>query len=148
MKPKRTKDERYYVSASILKLCTLPVIGLYLIQFIYMVFSTATQWQNGSDFRPQLGYLLIYNTLPIVAFAVAYVLNPRKLSVIPKLFESLLISIAALICWSILNILVPIIYVQQFLFDQFRIYEYLMAGTFLLVYISVLFFLRKKHMWT
>lgn len=149
MKTKNTsKTKPYYVPASIQKLFTITVVGLFALQTSFIAVTTLTQFQQGSDYRPQLQYFLIYNMIPVLIFLLAYALNPRTLGVLSRSFEALLISLSALISWMFLSMLLPMVFFTRTGLGYTQTYEYLFAVIFMGLYAAILLALRKKKIWS
>jgi hypothetical protein len=145
---KSQKPAAYNVPTSIQRLFVYTIIPLYLLQTALIAEATVSQYMEGSDYRPQLGYFIVYNLVPIAIFLLAYLLNPRKLALLGRIFESLLITVGALIGWSLLGMLMPGIVIGLFGIDGLRIIEYVSAALFLTIYTSVLIILRKRAVWS
>lgn len=143
---KKTKTKPYYVPVAIQKLVTFTIAGLFMLQTILIAWSTFEQLLEGSDYRPQLGFLAIYNLLPIVVFTAAYFLNPRKLNNLSRLFESMLISVAGLLGWSMGNMIVPA-FLLGYLDADIRLFEYYWSTLFMIAFITTLYMLRKSGKW-
>lgn len=144
---KQNTTKQYYVPNSIQGLFTYTISVLYLVQTGFIAVSTFNQYQEGSDYRPQLGYFVVYNIVPIAIFLLAYVLNPRKLTRLSKSFEALLITVGGYIGWAILNMLVPIAFLSETYFTNPRLYENVSAVVFVMFYAIVLVVLRRKRIW-
>ncbi len=148
MKQQSPKTKPYYVPTNIQRLFTYPIIGLYLVQTGFVVFSTLSQSYGGSDYGPQLGYLVIYNLIPILIFVLAYAINPRQLGRLAKTFESLLITIAAYIVETLVSLVLPMLLINSGGFSSnYNLYQYSFSGFFLALYIITLVVLRKKRLW-
>jgi hypothetical protein len=143
-----SKTKPYYVPSSIQKLFIIGIASLYLIQSGFILYSTFSQFQQGSDYFPQLRYFAVYNSVPLIVFGLAYILNPRKLSRLPKTFESLLITIAAYIGWTFIMMLSPMILFGLIDPIDHVLLEYLSSAIFISIYVAILLVLRKKGTWS
>lgn len=145
---KLSKTKPYYVPSSIQKLFVIGIISLYLIQTAFIVYSTFSQFLNGSDYLPQLGYFAIYNLVPVIVFGIAYILNPRQLSRLSRTFESLIITISAYVGWTAIMMLSPMILFNIVDLNSYRLIEYFSSAIFICLYSTVLLILRKKGTWS
>lgn len=142
----REPQKPYYVPRTIQQLFTFTIAGVYTVQLIALAISTFSQSQQGSDYRPQLGYMLVHTCMPIMMFLIAYALNPRNLSKVSKAFESLLLTLSALIVWSAVAMLLPM--VTRSTFWHLAAYDYLSSTALLVVFTVALGVLRQKKRWS
>lgn len=142
-----SKPNRYYVSNSIQKVFTITIIGLYLVQTIFLAISSVTQLQQGFDLRSQLSYFFIYNLIPIILFFIAYFMNPRKLSRTSKSFESLLLALFGIIGSVLISMIFPLLLFSSNFSTNYALIQYAGAGISLLGYLGTLILLRRKGRW-
>jgi len=85
--------------------------------------------------------------LPIIAFVIAYLLNPRKLSTLSRLFESLLITVAGHIAWSVIVMFLPMLLLSSFYSDEYRFFDNIFPLVFILLFSLALFVVRARGVW-
>lgn len=148
MNNKSPKTKPYYVPRSIQSLFVIFGSLIYIIQLLVTGISTFIQFQDGSDYRPQLSYFAIYNLFPVLLFAIAYFLNPRKLSRLSKIFESLLITISAYTGWVVfvsLFLTILLTYISPTF--GYNYVDLLASLVFLSIYAPTLLIIRRKGIW-
>ncbi|HEX8389839.1 MAG TPA: hypothetical protein VF597_00245 [Candidatus Saccharimonadales bacterium] len=145
----QAKQHTYYVPIAIQKLFVIPIAVLFLLQTTFIATATISQALQGSDYRPQAGYLLLQFLLPLAIFCMAYGLNPRRLPRLARTFEALLICISAYIVWTYINMLLPVILMagHRAFIENARLYEYVSSVLFIGFYTVVLLLVRKKGLW-
>jgi hypothetical protein len=145
----KNKNSKYYVPSSIQKLVVFTVIPLFLIQLVLSVWQDVNQYINNSHVGGLYPFVYISEAVPILLFLVAYMLNPRHLKTIERIFESLFMLVAGLICFGLLNMItvyIPVLNGQNYIEDYAAI-QIIVATSIVLVYGSVLYWLRANKQW-
>lgn len=144
---KQQKSKPYSVPTSIQKVFVYGMIALYLIQAAIMIVPMLMSGGLGNDYLVQFGYLTMYNLVPVIVFAAAYLLNPRPLARLSKAFEAMLISILACIAWICLLALSSMFGFSVFGMTSYQWISYISALVFLVPYFAILVIVRQKRVW-
>jgi hypothetical protein len=95
--------------------------------------------------------MIIWQVVPLVLFGLAYFLNPRKLTLVQRLFESVVLTIAGILVFSALSQVVFQFFSLGSLIggsiDSYLFYESLSVATLIVVFGAVLFFLARTKRW-
>ena len=116
-----------------------------LLSTLYIMVQQSATNQNFSAFAiPLFGQI----TVPTVLVLAAYSLNPRKLSGLEKLFESVVVALcgfAAFVLLSQLMLLWPAPFPGDY--SGYLVYELIRTVAILVAYVGVLWYLRRTKRW-
>ena len=77
-----------------LQVLTIAVLGgTYALQWALTLSTVLSQLQYNSNLSSYLSFFIGQVVVPIVFFAIAFILNPRRISKVGKVFESLIIML-------------------------------------------------------
>ncbi len=146
---KTNKNPEYYVPSSIQKLFIGSTIFLYTLQFTFMTLQGISQYRENPSIGGFYGYFFATELIPVLLFLVAYALNPRPLTVIQRTFESVLIALSGVICWTLMNIVTPLIVLNagSGYIESYATYEIIASSALLGVYGLTLVWLRASKRW-
>lgn len=148
---KNSKLERYYVPAALQRLFVFIIVPIFTLVLISSAWSLASQMGSGSDVGPYVAYLFEQQLTPALLFILAFVLNPRQLSLLAKSFESLLVAATAYIGWGLLS---GVVFTTFFaIMDKSNwmgseIYIYATYMVFMALFIATLLYLRVRGKWS
>lgn len=126
--------------------------GSYLLQWGLTLNTVLQQLPHNSNLSSYYMFFLGSFVMPVVFFIGAYFLSPRKISVVGRLFESLLIMVVG---QTAAQMFVQFAYLMPGAFgtsaDQafanFILYEAIAVGIATLLYFATLLYLRKTKRW-
>ena len=142
------KQQTYYVPALILKSFTIIIaLSFIILTVATLVPALKILSMEGADYGSMFFYQVVAYILPLILFAIAFVLNPRKLSILPKSFEALLISITGFIAYSTISLPLTNLIFNNMNVD-YQIVEYMYVAVFTILYIAALMLLRRSKKWS
>ena len=141
------KSAPYYVPASIVKIFTIIVAGIFIVQSSYFLYQGIRQYLDNPNTGGYYGYFFVTQLLPVILFLLAYALNPRKLAFLARCFESLLFSIAGLTIWSLTTIISPLMFSKLAFGNRYALYEIISSLSLLVIYSVGLLWLRQSKKW-
>jgi hypothetical protein len=150
-KKQQLKSNQYHVSVVVQRLFVFMIIPAFGLVLAYSVWSLISQMGSGNDNGPYFAYLFEQQMTPALLFILAFVLNPRQLSLLSKSFESLLVATSAYIGWGLLSGLLlttffAIIDKSNIMGSELYIYVTYMA--FLVLFVATLLYLRVRGKWS
>lgn len=147
---KNNKNHKYTVSSGIQKLTVFLLGTLFLIGFFFELKQGIYQYSQNPNIGGWYGYFYTYEILPLLLFAVTYFLNPRKLTVLQRSFESILVALVGLIAWALISSLERFIYIPNGpnYISTYAKYEIIASTIFVGLITLFLLWLRSTKKWT
>lgn len=138
-----------------LQIITLAVVGgAFAVQWAFVLSTALQQLQTNTNLSSYFSFFVGQAVVPVVFFAGAYLLNPRTISKVGKLFESLLIM---LVGQTVVQMAVQCAYMLQASFapttnaDQtywnFVVYDIVAVAVTTVFYFAALLALRRTKRW-
>jgi hypothetical protein len=127
--------------------------GSFAIQWAMTLSTVLQQIQTNSNLSSYTSFFVGQVIVPVLLFAGAYFLNPRRLSRVGKLFESLLIMLAGQILVQTAVQLAMLVHFSVSMTNpddaylSFIIYDLVAVGIGLVMYFAALVYLRKTKRW-
>lgn len=148
MKKQLSKVPSYTVSANMQRWFIAVVIGCFIAQEGYITYSIMSSADDQADMFTQFRSYAVYLITPVLTLAITYILNPRRLRRLTRLFESLIITIAGYsIATTVLTIL-PYTVIDGDSVDNFDFYQLSSSAAFLVLYTIALLAARKRGVWS
>ena len=146
---KQNKNSKYYVPSSIQLLFIGIVGGLFSLQFFTLLWQGFSQYQQNPNVGGFYGFFYVMDVLPLLLFLIAYALNPRKLSITEKTFESILLATGGAIAWSLFSTIPPTIFLSDGpdYIESYATYQIAASTALALVFAGVLYWLRASKRW-
>jgi hypothetical protein len=124
---------------------TLAVSATFLINIIYTLILMYQQSFTNTNYSAFVGILASQSAMPLLMFAIAYYLNPRKLHPGERVFESLLLAITGLLTAGVVMQLLSYIGVSGG--EQFIAFMIVTGAITVVVYAAALWQLRASKRW-
>jgi|GEM_PF-6398625 len=137
-----------------LQLITVVVLGgTYALQWALTLSTVLQQLQYNTNLSSYASFFIGQVVVPVVFFAIAFLLNPRKISKLGRVFESLIIMLVGqmLMQWTVQAAMV----VQQALplasgidaYVNFILYDLIAVAITTVAYVLTLVYLRNTKRW-
>lgn len=129
------------------KIFLIVSVGAYIFHFLITLFSGLEQYRlyPETDMGSYLLYLAQQTVVPLFFFGLAYVLNPRKLTQLGKLFEAALLAVMGMI---VLGVAVEMVTQwNNLVYGDFMV---LYSGAYMVTlvgYAALLVYLRQTKRW-
>lgn len=100
-------DSSYTVPVNLQKMFIAALLLMPLAQLAFFAWQIFRQLHSNADYSGYYMFLLNIVVLPLLFVVLAYVLNPRTLRMLPRIFESMLIAIIGTSMYQIAIELAP-----------------------------------------
>lgn len=125
--------------------------GSFALQWVLTLSTILQQIQTNTNLSSYTSFFIGQVIVPILLFAGAYFLNPRRLSLVGKLFESLLImlvgEVAVLVAVQLGMIAHSVASRGGDIFWDFIFYDLVGVTVAVVLYFATMIYLRKTKRW-
>ena len=152
VKKSKTSPQKssYAVSTNFQKAFSAVLIGTFAAQSGWFFWN----WYDQLSFNPETNGWVWWLTqsilVPVAVFLAAWALRPKQATKLAKLFDSLLVSTAAIPVYFLVNLVATELFVRTIAesgnegFDQ---YQMVSTGVFFVAYLAMLLYLRTARKW-
>lgn len=150
-KTKNTQSKntsQYYVPDIFMKIFVYGIGLLYTMSVVMTIWQFVVQYSQNTEVGGWYGYFVTSLLMPMLLFLLTFLLNPRKIRILDKCFESIMFTIVAVIAWSLIIQYFPvyIAYTSKYVEDYAR-YQIISSLIFTLFYAGSLYILRVTKKW-
>lgn len=119
----------------------------YVISVVQLVTLMLQQIQTNPNLSSSWP-LVLFQTMPLAFFGLAYFLTPRKkVDQLQRVFESVLIAVIGLGLFTVLSQVATYIVSVGSTYESFIVYQIVLVGGTVLGFAGVLYFLAKTKRW-